>query len=59
MVYTNTIQAMLMIIVAIILISSGSSHFEQGITGFWDKINAIDPQLSKVLILPAHFSGTF
>ena len=47
MVCTNTIQAMLMIIVAIILISSGSSHFEQGMTGFWDKINAIDPQLSK------------
>lgn len=47
MVYTNTIQAILMIVVAIILIGSGSSHFEQGLSGFWDKINALDPQLSQ------------
>ena len=47
MVYTNTIQAILMIVVAMILIGSGSTHFEQGLSGFWDKINAIDPQLSK------------
>jgi len=47
MVYTNTIQAIIMFIVAIILISSGSEYFSDGITGFFDKLNVIDPNLTK------------
>ena len=47
MVYTNTIQATLMIVVAIILLSSGYEHFKDGILGFVDKLNSIDPKLTK------------
>lgn len=47
MVYTNTIQAILMIIVAIILLASGYGHFSEGIDAFWSKLDAIDPMLSS------------
>lgn len=46
MVYTNTIQAVLMIIVAIILLTSGFGHFSEGIDAFWSKLDAVDPNLS-------------
>lgn len=45
MVYTNTIQAIIMIIVAIILISSGYSHFSEGIHAFISKLANIDKSL--------------
>jgi sodium/pantothenate symporter len=45
MVYTNTIQAIIMFIVAIILISSGAEYFEGGISGFLNKLYEIDPNL--------------
>ncbi len=45
MVYTNTIQAILMLIVAFILLGSGYEHFSNGVHGFLDKLRAIDPQL--------------
>ena len=45
MVYTNTIQALIMFVVAVILISSGSEYFEGGITGFLNKLQDIDPNL--------------
>ncbi|HKL17933.1 MAG TPA: hypothetical protein VJ905_03160 [Halalkalibaculum sp.] len=48
MVYTNTIQAVLMVIVAFILLGSGYEHFSNGVTGFIDKLNAIDPKLTQV-----------
>ncbi|MEM6346824.1 MAG: sodium:solute symporter [Bacteroidota bacterium] len=47
MVYTNTIQAGLMIIVAIILLTSGYNHFSEGIDGFLHKLSTIDPLLSS------------
>ena len=47
MVYTNTIQAIIMCIVALILIGSGYEYFADGITGFFEKLNAIDPNLTK------------
>lgn len=47
MVYTNMIQASLMIVVAVILLTSGHEHFSNGITGFIDKLAAIDPLLGK------------
>lgn len=46
MVYTNTIQAVLMIIVAIILIGSGFDYFSNGVDAFWTKLDAIDPKMS-------------
>jgi sodium/pantothenate symporter len=48
MVYTNTIQAVLMLVVAIILLTSGYAHFTDGIAAFWNKIESIDPNMSKV-----------
>ncbi len=45
MVYTNMIQASLMIVVAIILLTSGYEHFSNGIDGFLAKLEAIDPLL--------------
>lgn len=45
MVYTNTIQAVLMIVVAVILLTSGYEHFSNGVHGFLDKLAAIDPLL--------------
>ena len=48
MVYTNTIQASLMIVVAIILLTSGYEHFANGFDGFLRKLTAIDPMLGKV-----------
>lgn len=47
MVYTNTIQAVIMLVVAFILLGSGYEHFRDGISGFISKITAIDPQLAK------------
>lgn len=45
MVYTNTIQAVLMLVVAFILLGSGYEHFKGGIHNFLDKLAAIDPVL--------------
>ncbi|NUN09217.1 MAG: sodium:solute symporter [Ignavibacteriaceae bacterium] len=45
MVYTNTIQAILMLIVAVILLGSGYEHFSGGVNGFIEKLKAIDPKL--------------
>lgn len=45
MVYTNTVQAIIMLAVAFILLGSGYEHFSQGIHGFLDKLKAIDPKL--------------
>ncbi|MEM1219091.1 MAG: sodium:solute symporter [Bacteroidota bacterium] len=45
MVYTNTIQAVLMLIVAFILLGSGYEHFKDGVTGFLAKLETIDPLL--------------
>lgn len=47
MVYTNTIQAIIMIAVAIILLSSGYEHLKEGISGMFDKLAAINPLLVK------------
>lgn len=48
MVYTNTIQAILMVIVAFILLGSGYEHFSNGVAGFVDKLHAIDPKLTQI-----------
>jgi sodium/pantothenate symporter len=47
MVYTNSIQAILMFIVAIILIFSGAEYFEEGFDGFVSILNSIDPNLTE------------
>lgn len=47
MVYTNVIQASLMILVALILLGSGFQFFKDGFFGFFEKLRIIDPQLVK------------
>ena len=48
MVYTNTVQAVIMIVVAFILLGSGYQHFSDGIHGFLDKLASIDPKLVQI-----------
>ncbi len=45
MVYTNTIQAIVMVFVAIILLSSGYPYLKDGLLSFFDKLGAIHPDL--------------
>jgi sodium/pantothenate symporter len=47
MVYTNTIQAVIMVIVAVILLSSGYVYLKDGVFAFFDKLAAISPELIK------------
>lgn len=47
MVYTNSIQAIIMIVVAIILILSGAEYFGDGIDGFTNILDNIDPNLTQ------------
>jgi len=49
LVYTNTIQAVLMLIVAVVMLASGWKYFEGGISGFWEKLSAIDPLLTQAV----------
>ena len=46
MVYTNAIQAGIMIVVAFLLLTSGYEHFSDGIHTLLDRLAAIDPALS-------------
>ena len=47
MVYTNMIQALLKVVVAVIILASGYHFFTSGDGGLFTKLNAIDPQLTK------------
>jgi len=47
MVYTNALQAIVMVIVAVILISSGYPYLKDGLFAFFDKLAAISPALVK------------
>ncbi len=47
MIYTNTIQGFIMIIVAVILIFSGYKFFNDGFSGFFSSLESIDPDLIK------------
>ena len=47
MVYTNTIQAVIMVFVAVILLSSGYVYLKDGVFAFFDKLAAINPELIK------------
>jgi len=48
MVYTNTIQAVIMIVVAFLLLGSGAEHLVDGIGGLVDRLAAIDPNLATL-----------
>jgi len=46
MVYTNTIQAVIMIVVAVILLGSGWEHLADGFGGLVERLRAVDPALA-------------
>lgn len=48
MVYTNTIQAVIMLVVAFVLLGSGWQHFTDGVGGFVAQLRAIDPNLTTL-----------
>ncbi|MDX1645161.1 MAG: sodium:solute symporter, partial [Thermoanaerobaculia bacterium] len=48
MVYTNTIQALVMIVVAVILLGSGWEHLADGLGGVAERLRAIDPDLARL-----------
>lgn len=48
MVYTNTIQALIMFVVAFILLGSGYEHFSSGVKGLLDQLHTIDPKLTQL-----------
>jgi Na+/panthothenate symporter len=45
MVYTNTVQAIIMLVVALIMLGSGYHYFDDGIGGFINKLGKIDTKL--------------
>lgn len=47
MVYTNMVQAIVMVIVAVILITSGIQFFNNGLGGFFDQLSSINPLLTS------------
>lgn len=47
MVYTNAIQAVLMLIVALVLLSSGLEYFGAGWSGFKDRLASIGPHFAE------------
>lgn len=44
--FTNTMQASIMFVVALLLIGSGYAYFSEGFGGFLDRLRAIDPLLA-------------
>lgn len=46
MVYTNTLQALIKILVAIILLFSGHEFLAKGLHSFWDQLASISPSLT-------------
>lgn len=45
MVYTNTVQAIIMLVVAFIMLGSGADNLSGGFGGLFDKLSTIDPKL--------------
>lgn len=48
MVYTNTVQGVIMLVVAVILLGSGWEHFAQGLGGFVQRLRDVDPNLAAL-----------
>ncbi|MCP4204153.1 MAG: sodium:solute symporter [bacterium] len=48
MVYTNTVQGVIMLVVAVILLGSGLEHFAGGLGGFLGKLRSVDPNLATL-----------
>lgn len=55
MIYTNAIQASIMIVVSFVLLGSGYEHFSGGVHGFLEKLAAIDPNLATLTNPKSYF----
>lgn len=49
MIYTNAVQAVLMIVVALMLLGSGWTHLERGVGEFIARLDAVDPMLTQAV----------
>lgn len=47
MVYTNTVQALIKLLVAVMLLFSGYEHLAKGVNGFWEQLATISPGLAQ------------
>jgi SSS family solute:Na+ symporter/sodium/pantothenate symporter len=48
-VWSNTLQAITMIVVAVILVSSGASLFSNGLSGFFQQLDAVAPHYGSIV----------
>jgi sodium/pantothenate symporter len=48
MVYTNMVQALIMVVVAVLLLGSGFEHLRGGVGGLFEALRAIDPDLARL-----------
>lgn len=46
--YTNTMQAVIMIAVSLLIVGSGMHYFSDGLGAFFDRLRAVDPQLASM-----------
>lgn len=47
-VWSNTVQALIMIVVAVLLIASGAALFGHGVVGFFERLAAVGPHYASV-----------
>ena len=57
MVYTNTVQAIIMLVVAFIMLGSGADNLSSGFGGLIDRLSAIDPKLVQTTNESSFYSG--
>ena len=57
MVYTNTVQAIIMLVVAFIMLGSGADNLSGGFGGLIDRLSAIDPKLVQTTNESSFYSG--
>lgn len=57
--YTNTLQGVIMVVVALIIVGSGLSHFSDGFGAVADKLHAVDPNLLESVNPASPLFGSF
>ena len=57
--YTNTLQGIIMVVVALIIVGSGLSHFADGFGAVADKLRAVDPALLESVNPKSSLFGSF
>lgn len=57
--YTNTLQGIIMVVVALIIVGSGLGHFADGFASVADKLRAVDPNLLESVNPASSLFGSF